>query len=233
MLELEFEDVPNNIGSTFDPESGYTNFQRNYLPGVTLDQIRIFYIKGREIKNSLSKRSEWEVTLNLGGWKVPVLNTNFPGNRNNAVPDYGLTFHRISGYLARYLLGKYLAETEPEKLIMRTKIVNPLAEKNGITWESGPEVYLSFFPGAEMFLGTFRFYPLAIGIYKVQRKEMDPKFLEKTMRQRYLGIDAQTWTTTKLGEVEAALKVVSGLGWKKTNVSSAAREFLSKFGIRM
>nr|AII99849.1 nucleoprotein [Ngari virus] len=233
MIELEFHDVAANTSSTFDPEVAYANFKRIYTTGLSYDHIRIFYIKGREIKTSLAKRSEWEVTLNLGGWKITVYNTNFPGNRNNPVPDDGLTLHRLSGFLARYLLEKMLKVSEPEKLIIKSKIINPLAEKNGITWNDGEEVYLSFFPGSEMFLGTFRFYPLAIGIYKVQRKEMEPKYLEKTMRQRYMGLEAATWTVSKLTEVQSALTVVSSLGWKKTNVSAAARDFLAKFGINM
>nr|CAM98683.1 nucleocapsid protein [Ingwavuma virus] len=233
MVGIEFHDVAANTSSTFDPEVAYANFKRIHTNGLSYDNIRIFYIKGREIKTSLAKRSEWEVTLNLGGWKVAVYNTNFPGNRNNPVPDDGLTLHRLSGFLHKSLLDTMLLVSEPDKLIIKSKIINPMAEKNGITWNDGEEVYLSFFPGSEMFLGTFRFYPLAIGIYKVQKKEMDPKYLEKTMRQRYMGLEASSWTVSKVSEVQSALTVVSGLGWKKTNVSAAAREFLAKFGINM
>nr|CAM98681.1 nucleocapsid protein [Ilesha virus] len=233
MIELEFHDVTANTSSTFDPEVAYANFKRIHTNGLNYDHIRIFYIKGREIKTSLAKRSEWEVTLNLGGWKISVYNTKFPGNRNNPVPDDGLTLHRLSGFLARYLLEKMLKVSEPEKLIIKSKIINPLAEKNGITWYDGEEVYLSFFPGSEMCLGTQDFYPMAIEFYQVQRKEMEPKFLEKTLKQRSLGLEPSTWTISQLVKLQSALTVVSGLGWKKTNVGAAARNFLAKFGINM
>nr|CAM97977.1 nucleocapsid protein [Bozo virus] len=233
MIELEFNDVAANTSSTFDPEAAYANFKRVHTTGLTYDHIRIFYIKGSEIKTSLAKRSEWEVTLNLGGWKITVYNTNFPGNRNNPSPDDGLTLHFFCGFLAKSLLEKMLKVSAPEKLIIKSKITSPLAEKNGITWNDGEEVYLSFFPGSEMFLGTFHFYPLPIGIYQGLRRDLEPKYFGKTLRLMYMGLEASSWTVSKLTEGQSALTVVSGLGWKKTNVSAAARDFLAKFGINM
>ncbi|AKC42503.1 nucleoprotein [Guaroa virus] len=233
MAEIEFFDVAQNATSTFNPELQYATFKRTNTTGLNYDNIRIFYLNGKRSKDTLSKRSEQSVVLNFGGWRVPVVNTHFPGNRNSPVLDDSFTLHRVSGYLARYLLERYLTVSAPEQAIIRSKIINPIAASNGITWEDGPEVYLSFFPGTEMFLETFKFYPLAIGIYKVQKKMMEAKYLEKTMRQKYAGLDASQWTQQKYNEINAALSVVSSLGWKKANVSSAAREFLARFGISL
>nr|ACJ64917.2 nucleocapsid protein [Kairi virus] len=233
MSEIEFQDVAANTSSTFDPEAGYAAFKRRHTTGLNYDHIRIFFLNGKKAKDTLSKRSETTITLNFGGWKIPVVNTHFLENRNMPVPDDGLTLHRVSGYLARYLLDRVYSAGEPEKLKIKTTIINPIAASHGITWDDGEEVYLSFFPGSEMYLTTFKFYPLAIGIYKVQRKLMDPKYLEKTMRQRYMNLDASQWTQKHFSDVNSALTVVSGLGWKKANVSIAARNFLNKFGINI
>ncbi|AEZ35263.1 nucleocapsid protein [Macaua virus] len=233
MSELVFDDPGQLVTSSFNPEVQYQNFKKEYISGMTYEHARVFFLSGKKAKEALTKRSEETVLSNFSGWRIPIANTHYPGNRNMALPDDALTLHRVSGFLARYLLEKVLSAPEAEKLIIKTKIINPIAASNGITWEDGPEIYLSFFPGAEMFLESFKFYPLAIGIYKVQKKMMDPKFLEKTMRQKYAGMDATTWTQTKTNEVINAVVVVSNLGWKKTNVSTAAREFLLKFGIQL
>ncbi|AEZ35285.1 nucleocapsid protein [Cachoeira Porteira virus] len=233
MSEIAFEDVGQITSSTFNPDVQYTNFKRKHTTGLTYDNIRVFYINGKLAKEKLSKRSEETITLDFAGWKVLVYNTHFSNNRGMAIPDEALTLHRLSGYLARYVLERYLSVQEAERLLITTKIINPIAASHGITWNDGPEVYLSFFPGAEMFLEAFKFYPLAIGIYKVQKKLMEAKYLEKTMRQKYAGLDAALWTQQKYAEVTNAVAVVSGLGWKKSNVSAAARDFLSKFGIQL
>ncbi|AEZ35257.1 nucleocapsid protein [Anhembi virus] len=233
MSEIVFEDAGQITSSTFNPDVQYIAFKRNHTNGLTYDQIRIFFLNGKKAKETLAKRSEESVQLNFGGWRVLVMNTHFPGNRNMLIPDEAMTLHRLSGYLARYLLEKMLAVQEQERLVITNKIVNPIAASNGITWLDGPEVYLSFFPGSEMFLEAFKFYPLAIGIYKVQKKMMESKYLEKAMRQKFAGMDAALWTQQKYSEVTNALAVVSNLGWKKSNVSAAARDFLAKFGIQL
>ncbi|AEZ35269.1 nucleocapsid protein [Taiassui virus] len=233
MSEIAFDDIGQIAASTFNPDNQYIGFKKVFTVGLTYDQIRIFFLNGKKAKETLSKRSEETVTLNFGGWRIPIVNTHFPGNRNIDLADDALTLHRVSGYLARYLLEKVLSAQEPEKVIIKTRIINPIAASNGITWDDGYEVYLSFFPGSEMFLEAFKFYPLAIGIYKVQKGMMDVKFLEKTMRQKYAGLDATVWTQQKYTDVINALLVVNGLGWKKSNVSAAAKDFLSKFGIQI
>ncbi|AEZ35260.1 nucleocapsid protein [Iaco virus] len=233
MSEIIFDDVGQITSSTFNPDVQYINFKKNHTTGLNYDQIRVFFLNGKKAKETLAKRSEESLQLNFGGWRVVVMNTHFPGNRNMLIPDEAMTLHRLSGYLARYLLERILSGPEHEKVVITSKIVNPIAASNGITWTDGPEVYLSFFPGTEMFLESFKFYPLAIGIYKVQKKMMESKYLEKAMRQKYSGMDATLWTQQKYAEVTNALAVVSNLGWKKSNVSAAARDFLAKFGIQL
>ncbi|CAM97978.1 nucleocapsid protein [M'Poko virus] len=231
MIEVEFHDVADK-SSTYDPEVAYAKQKRVHTTGLSYDHIRILY-KRRKNKTSPTKTTEWERTVKLGDGKNTADKTNFPGNSKNPGTDDGPTPNRLRKTLPRYLLKKKMKVSEPEKLIIKSKISNQGAEKNGINGKDGEEINNSFIPGTEMFLGTFRVYPLAIGIYKVKSKEREPKYLEKTKRQRNMGQKAANWTVSKWTEVQSALTVVSSLGWKKTNVSAAARDFLAKFGINI
>nr|QYW05748.1 MAG: nucleocapsid protein [Peribunyaviridae sp.] len=184
-------------------------------------------------------RIEWlanltkKLTLKFSTWTVEVINNHYPGNRDTQIADSDLTLHRISGYFAKYVLISYLETNTLGKAEICATIVNPIAESHGIRWTAGAEVYLSFFPGTEMFLDKFNFYPLAIGIYRVKKGMMDAQFLKKTLRQRYDGQTADQWMQSKTEDVMKAVRVLESLPWGKSGLSEAARQFLNKFGINI
>nr|ASG81434.1 nucleoprotein [Kaeng Khoi virus] len=231
MSEIVFYDEPLRIQSGFDPERQYMEFIRGVGNGISLPSIKIFFLNARKAKDKLSLRSDRKISLKFGTWSVEVVNNHFQGNRDSAIGDMDFTLHRLSGYLARHVLELYLAANPVNQANIRQTIINPIAESNGIHWDSGAEIYLSFFPGSEMFLEKFNFYPLAIGIYRVKRGMMDAQFLKKSLRQRYGQLTADQWMQTKTEDVMRAVTVLEGLAWGRSGLSEAAKQFLNKFGI--
>ncbi|AIN37052.1 nucleoprotein [Mojui dos Campos virus] len=233
MAELVFYDTASTGQSGYDPDRHYLAFKAGIGAGVGVMQARIFFLNAKKAKDQLSRKFDQKVNIKFGTWAVEVVNNHFPGNRDSTVGDMDLTLHRISGFLARHILETFLSADPAQQGVIKTQIINPIAESNGITWAAGAEVYLSFFPGTEMFLSTFSFYPLAIGIYRVKKGLMDAQFLKKALRQRYGGMTADQWMQSKTVEVMAAVNVLEKLKWGKSGLGEAARTFLSKFGIVM
>ncbi|WMC17281.1 nucleoprotein [Yacaaba virus] len=230
--ELVFTNLDAGSSSGFDPNKGYAEFLRNHRKALDFPSIRNFFLSAPRAKASLKIRPDEQMRVRFENWSVDVHNNHFPTNRNNVISDSDLTLHRISGYLSRHILSEYEnGGTDTRELIERS-IVNPIAESNGITWKSGPKIYLSFFPGTEMFLREFDFYPLALGIYRVQKKDMPAQFLKKTLRQRYGDKTADVWMVSHRAQISKALDFVSELPWGRSGLSQVAREFLAEFGIK-
>nr|AIL54640.1 nucleocapsid protein [Trivittatus virus] len=234
MSELVFYDAPSTGANGFDPDAGYVAFIAAHAGSYDLSAVRIFFLNAAKAKNALSRRPEGKVSIKFGEWSVEVVNNHFPGNRNNPIGNNDLTIHRISGYLARWVLEEFKGQDdEAQKDIIRSTIVNPIAESNGIHWDSGADAYLSFFPGTEMFLESFDFLPLAIGIYRVKNGMMDVQYLKKALRQRYGTMTADKWMSTKTTVIAKTLKRVESFKWGKGGLSEAARAFLSKFNVKI
>ncbi|APA28995.1 nucleocapsid [Melao virus] len=234
MGDLIFYDVASTGANGFDPDAGYLAFTIAHGEAINLSAVRIFFLNAAKAKAALSRKPERKATPKFGDWQVEIVNNHFPGNRNNPIGNNDLTIHRLSGYLARWVLDLFKEnEDESQKELIQSTIINPIAESNGIHWANGVEIYLSFFPGTEMFLEAFRFYPLTIGIYRVKHGLMDPQYLKKALRQRYGTLTADKWMAQKTTMIAKSLKDVEQLKWGKGGLSDAARTFLQKFGVRL
>nr|ALD52508.1 nucleoprotein [Keystone virus] len=234
MGDLVFYDVASTGANGFDPDAGYVAFMANHGESISLSTVRIFFLNAAKAKAALTRKSERKATPKFGEWQVEIVNNHFPGNRNNPIGNNDLTLHRISGYLARWVLEHFgEGEDESQKELIKSTVINPIAESNGIRWGNGVEIYLSFFPGTEMFLELFKFYPLTIGIYRVKHGMMDAQYLKKALRQRYGTLTADKWMAQKTSMITKSLKDVEQLKWGKGGLSDTARAFLAKFGVRL
>nr|AMR98958.1 structural nucleocapsid protein N [Capim virus] len=213
----------------FVPDVAYARFIREHAPMLTPGNIRIFFLRAYDAKQKLKTTTARTANLKFGTATFTVKNNHNERNANIEVEAEDLTLHRISGFLAKFVRESIVDETASK--MIRDTIVNPIAESLGITWENGDDVYLSFFPGAEMFLDTFHMLPLAIGIYRVQQKQMKAEFLKKHLRQQYGGLAASQWMSERKEDVKLALTLISRLPWGKAGLSAAARNFLADFGI--
>ncbi|QLA47052.1 N [Moriche virus] len=215
----------------FVPDLAYNVFVKEHARFLIPDNIRIFFLRAYDAKQKLKTTSAREVTLKFGTAIFKVKNNHNERNANIEVEPEDLTLHRISGFLARYVKDSLVDPVTGAML--RTAIINPIAESNGITWENGDDVYLSFFPGTEMFLDKFKLLPLAIGIYRVQQKQMKAEFLKKHLRQQCGSVPASQWMTTRKEDVKQAVSLIAALPWGKAGLSAAARSFLADFGITL
>ncbi|ACE07178.1 N protein [Pongola virus - SAAr1] len=231
--DLVFYDVDSVNSNAFDPDAGYVAFSNNHPGALNITTARTFFLNAAKAKGVLRNKPDKKVKPKFGDWEVEIVNNHFPGNRNNTIGEDDLTLHRISGYLARWVLEEHSKDDESEKELIESTIVNPIAESNGIKWSDGAAIYLSFFPGTEMFLEPFKFFPLAIGIYRVKHKMMDAQFLKKALRQRYGKLTAEKWMATKVKSIGEAVRAVEKLKWGKGGISDAARTFLKKFDIAL
>nr|QRX38879.1 nucleoprotein [Jamestown Canyon virus] len=234
MGDLVFYDVASTGANGFDPDAGFVAFMADHGESVSLSAVRIFFLNAAKAKAALARKPERKATPKFGEWQVEIVNNHFPGNRNNPIGNNDLTIHRLSGYLARWVLEHFTtSDDESQRELIRSTIINPIAESNGIHWNNGPEIYLSFFPGTEMFLEIFKFYPLTVGIYRVKHGMMDPQYLKKALRQRYGTLTAEKWMAQKTVLIAKSLKDVEQLKWGRGGLSDAARTFLIKFGVKL
>nr|WIM48927.1 nucleocapsid protein [Guama virus] len=218
--------------NNYIPSEAYTVFLNEHAASLTVENMRVFFLRAYDAKQKLKNTEARSATLKFGTARFLVRNNHHDRNANMELEPNDLTLHRISGYLARFL--KHLIDTDRAAAAQIQKnIVNPIAESLGITWDHGDLIYLSFFPGTEMFLEDFRMIPLAIGIYRVQQKQMKAEFLKKHMRQQYGDMPASQWMTLKKADVQNALTLVSKLPWTRAGLSAAARNFLAEFGITL
>ncbi|QSV51824.1 N [Bobaya virus] len=233
MADFTFTDIGQRSTSTFDPELAYANFSRNMNKYLTVDVARVFFLNHKKAKDRLRATPKPVVNLTFGTATFQVANNHYPDFQNNPVTDGALTLHRLSGYLARWLMNQINLGGAPKKQEIFEKVIIPLAEIKGCSWSDGPALYLGFAAGAEMFLETFTFFPLAIEIQRVLKDKMDVTYMRKVLRQRYGNMTAEEWMSEKLEEVTAAVNAVGTLPWARSGISAAAREFLQKFNIRI
>ncbi|QLA47065.1 N [Itimirim virus] len=230
---FEFEEEDNASGkNAFVPEEAYAIFLNENAAQINVDNIRIFFLRAYDAKQKLKRTEARAAALKFGTMKLLIMNNHNPAYTNARLQPTDLTLHRVSGYLARYLKD-VMSGNVAGRIEIHKKIINPIAESVGISWENGDDIYLSFFPGTEMFLEKFKLLPLAIGIYRVQQKDMDAEFLKKHLRQQYGDIPASQWMLSMKDDVKNALAIVSKLPWGRAGMSAAARNFLADFGIRL
>ncbi|AHY22356.1 nucleocapsid protein [Buttonwillow virus] len=233
MSEFIFNDVPQRSTSTFDPEAAYVAFEAQYRASLSVSVARIFFLNQKKAKDRLRQTSQPNVNLTFGQSVFPVVNNHFPQFQSNPVPDNGLTLHRLSGYLARWLMDQIRVGGSVREAEIRGAIVIPLAEIKGCTWNDGNAMYLAFAAGTEMFLQTFTFFPLAIEMQRVLKDGMDVNFMKKVIRQRYGTLTAEQWMRQEVTAVTAAFNAVGLLPWARSGFSPVAREFLRNFGINI
>ncbi|AGW82136.1 nucleocapsid protein [Caraparu virus] len=217
--------------SSFDPQQAYNEFIGNHGENLSVDNVRIFFLRANEAKQKLRKSSAKIAMLKFGSWKVEVVNNHYPGNASNPVADNSLTLYRISGFLAKYTLE--LHNDSEHRAEIEEKIVNPIAESKGVTWQAGAKIYLAFFPGTVMFLYEFEMLSLAIYLYRAQKDEIDPSLLKKPLRQKYKKDNPEKWMREKKVMIQGALGRIAKLPWGTTGLSAQARDFLKEFGITM
>ncbi|AHY22348.1 nucleocapsid protein [Facey's Paddock virus] len=232
MTDFVFNDVPQRATSTFDPEAAYVAFENRFRANLTVDVARIFFLNQKKAKDRLAKTARATVDITFGGVVFPVVNNHYPEYQRNPVPDDGLTLHRLSGYLARWLIDQ--CNASPVRMTeIRTKVIIPLAEVKGCTWNDGASMYLGFAAGAEMFLQSFTFYPLVIEMQRVLKDGMDVNFMRKVLRQRYGTKTAEQWMRDDIVAVKTAFEAINTISWARSGFSPAAREFLRQFGINI
>ncbi|QLA47106.1 N [Acara virus] len=231
MFDFQEEVVPAGK-NPFVPSEAYEIFRLEHMANLDAKNMRVFFLRAYDAKQKLKTTTAPSVTLKFGNAIFKVVNNHNDRNANMEIYPTDLTLHRISGFMARHV--KHLIEVEKTTAdYVKGLIINPIAESLGITWEAGLDIYLSFFPGTEMFMQEFNFFPLAIGIYRVQKGEMKAEFLKKHLRQQCGKIPASQWMVTHKAQIKLAVDTVSKLPWGKAGMSAAARAFLADFGIKL
>ncbi|ANI69986.1 N [Resistencia virus] len=231
---FEFEDVRREgNNSNFIPGDAYKLFINNHGEFLDFPTIANFYANAKGAKLKLRSSDARKALLRFRNWRVEVVNNHNPRLGKAEVLPTELTLHRISGFLAKYLLTIANGNDPARVLDMQAAIPNPLALEKGIGWSAGAEIHLAFLPGTEMFLEEFKFYPLALGIYRVQQGDMDPEFLKKIMRQQYGAMKPSEWLVAKKETIKTAVSIVSTLKWGSKGFSSAAQDLLKEFGIKV
>ncbi|ACN43217.1 N [Batama virus] len=217
-------------GAPFNPMAAYKEFMETHGKDLTVTNIRVFFLKARQAKEIMRSKAKSEMTFTFGSLTLTFKNTHHPSNRHLTVDQDDLTINRATGFMAYAIL---LTHREPKsKDAVEKTIINPIAESKGVTWKEGANIYLSFFPGTEMFMLEFRFFPLAVGLARCHKEKMDTEYLKKPMRQMLTdGTKAQVWLGAKIEEIRKAYKVCMNLKFVKAGFSEAAREFLKEFGL--
>ncbi|AKO90195.1 nucleocapsid protein [Orthobunyavirus teteense] len=217
-------------GAPFNPMTAYKRFMEVHGKELNLPNIKVFFLKARQAKEIMRSKAKSEMTFTFGSLTLTFKNTHHPSNRHLAVEQDDLTINRVTGFMAHAIL---LTHRDPKhKDAVEKTIINPIAESKGVTWKEGANVYLSFFPGTEMFMLEFKFFPLAVGLARCHKEKMDTEYLKKPMRQMLTdGTKAQVWLGAKIEEIRKAYKVCMNLKFVKAGFSEAAREFLKEFGL--
>nr|AED98378.1 nucleocapsid [I612045 virus] len=217
-------------GAPFNPTAAYKEFVETHKDALNLGNIKIFFLKARQAKEIMRSKAKVEMTFTFGSLTLTFKNTHHPSNRHLTVDQDDLTINRVTGFLAYAVL---LSHREPKNRdSVEQTIINPIAESKGVTWKDGANVYLSFFPGTEMFMLEFKFFPLAVGLARCHKEKMDTEYLKKPMRQMLTdGTKAQVWLGAKIEEIRKAYKVCMALKFSKAGFSEAAREFLREFNL--
>nr|QCY54406.1 nucleocapsid protein [Umbre virus]QCY54409.1 nucleocapsid protein [Umbre virus] len=230
--KLTYEDTQDVNRSTYNPADEYDTFVGVYREFLTIDNIRIFFINAAKAKAAMAKLKAETVEVSFGTLVVKLVNNHRIGQAQREVADDELTLHRLSGYIAKYTLHLYKnAKKAGEREAITTKIVNPISAKMGFQWSVGPEIYLSTLPGTEMFLDTFKMFPLAFILVRVKRGEIKVEMAKKAMRQKYGDKDASEWLQEDIETVKGAIKTVEKLKPTLTGLAASMTVFLQQLGI--
>lgn len=229
---LTFSDSDDVSRSTYNPGEEYDTFVDTYREHLTVDNIRIFFLKAAEAKAHMAKVNNEVVEVHFGTLVLPLVNNHKPGRAQREVADSDLTLHRVSGYLAKFVLELYKKlRKSSEREAITSRIINPISAKMGFQWSVGPEIYLSTLPGTEMFLDAFKMYPLAFILLRVKRGEIKIDMAKKAMRQRYGDKEASTWLEEEVDTVKSAIKTVEKLKPTLTGLAASMTKFLQELGI--
>lgn len=229
---LTYTDTQDVNRSTYNPAEEYDSFVDTYSEDLTVDNIRIFFLRAAKAKAEMAKSDAETIEVHFGTLNVTLVNNHRPGRAQREVADNELTLHRLSGYIARFTLSLYKAQKKAaEREAITSRIVNPISAKMGFTWSVGPEMYLSTLPGTEMFLEAFKMYPLAFILVRVKRGEIKVDMAKKALRQRYGDKEATTWLEEDVDTVKAAIKAVEKLKPTLTGLAATMTKFLQDLGI--
>ncbi|QLA46943.1 N [Lednice virus] len=231
-LVLAFSDSDDVSRSSYNPAEEYDSFVDTYKEHLTVDNIRIFFLKAAEAKAQMAKVNNEVVEVHFGTLVLPLVNNHRVGRAQREVADSDLTLHRVSGYLARFVLDMYKRlRKSSEREAITSRIINPISAKMGFQWNVGPEIYLSTLPGTEMFLDAFKMHPLAFILLRVKKGEIKIEMAKKAMRQRYGDKEASVWLEEDIDTVRAAIKTVEKLKPSMTGLAASMTKFLQELGI--
>ncbi|QBH98894.1 N protein [Ness Ziona virus] len=212
----------------FNPAQAYNKFMSDHSQSMTIQNMNTFLVKAKQAKEMMRGRNKSEMTFTFGTWTLTLKNNHHPAHRNDRVTQDDLTINRVSGFIAYTVYRMY--QDPKNKDMLHAGIVNPIAESKGVTWSDGPRVYLSFLPGSEMFMLEFGFFPLAVGLARCHKENMDIEYLRKPMRQVLSdGTKPASWLGEKIADIKKAHKVCMSLKFAKTGFNEAMQKFLSEF----
>lgn len=229
--DLIFEDSETVSSSTYNPIREYDTFVAGHREHLTINNCKIFFIRAAKAKAELKKKNQEKVKIAFGTLVVEVVNNHRPGGAQSVVQDSDLTLHRLSGYLARYMLLAAKTNAAAREAAVMT-LINPISAKMGISWSAGLEIYLSTLPGTEMFLDDFKLFPLAFILIRIKRGEIPEALAKKALRQRYDGKEASTWMVEDIESVKLAMKKVESIKPTFTGLTATIAKFLEEIGIR-
>ncbi|QLA47046.1 N [Pacora virus] len=210
---FEFSYESTRGANVFDPRQAYEGFVSAYGDQLTLQNIRTFFLRAKACKLKMRVSNLPVITAGFGTLQLPLVNCYNNSGNEAGLLQTALTLRRVSGYLALFLLTHY-GGSEPKRQALAESIINPIAAKKGIDWRIGVIPYLAIFPGTEMFMEEFEFYPLATAMYRIQKNELTSKFLDRLFKQKIGGVPASTWTQTRRDEINAAMAYLQKQKWE-------------------
>ncbi|QEO75950.1 nucleocapsid protein [Baakal virus] len=229
--DIVYTDSETASTSTFDPTEQQAAFVAEHGPNLTINNAKIFFIRAAKAKTDMAKRQQAKIKILFGTLELELVNNHRPAATQSVVQDHELTLHRVSGYLAKWLLDQHKASASRREAIV-TVVINPISAKMGLTWTNGPEIYLSTLPGTEMFLDDFKLYPLAFILIRIKRGEIPEVLAKKALRQRYAGKTSSTWMTTDITAVKAALAQVERIKPVYSGLAATMTRFLEEVGVK-
>ncbi|AKO90191.1 nucleocapsid protein [Koongol virus] len=217
--------------STYDPRIQYEKFVAKYKEHLTINNAKIFFIKAAKAKSEMAKKKKSRMRIVFGTLDVELVNNHNPSEVQVRVEDEDLTLHRLSGYLALWILNQYKQTAAIREAII-TIIINPISAKMGITWAQGAELYLSTLPGTEMFLSDFKLYPLAFTLVRIKRGEIPEVMAKKALRQQYEGKPSSRWMVEDAPMIKAVIEKVEAIKPAYSGLAATMAKFLQEMGIK-
>ncbi|WAD86871.1 nucleocapsid [Botambi virus] len=231
-IDIAFDDAETVSASTYNPAEQQALFVGQNKKDLTVNNVKIFFIRAAKAKAEMAKKNIPKVRIAFGTLIVDLVNNHRPFAAQSVVQDDDLTLHRLSGYLAKWILDAYKGNAAVRETII-TLIVNPISAKMGLNWTHGAELYLSTLPGTEMFLDDFKLYPLAFILIRIKRGEIPETMAKKALRQRYEGKLSAVWMTEEVATVKATMAKVEQIKPVYAGLAATMTRFLQEVGIKI